>query len=246
MRDAFARRQASGTPHRIDMVGAVALHAREIEPFEDAKRQQELESLARRRQRVDGQAAIGRRQRLLPRGLDRQDVVERQGPAELLQVRDDRAPELAAVKQVRSAMRERLQRPRKVGLADDLSERDRFRRVGLRPVVIERRIDLQQRKLLVDLRDAELGDREAIARDRDRGLQRLAERLLPVRADELRPAGEIAGRRNRERPALQILAPREALHGEPARHARHEIERAHAPLLRDVARRKAEAGEART
>ena len=51
--NALAGREPDRAPHRIEMLDTVALQPREIEPFEDAQRQQELESLAWRRQRVD-------------------------------------------------------------------------------------------------------------------------------------------------------------------------------------------------
>ena len=99
--------------------------------------------------------------------------------------------------------------------------------------------------MLVDLDDAEFGEREAVARERDRRLQCIAQRLPAVGADQLGPAGKIARRRDRHGAALQILAPREPLDRQRGRHKRHEIERPHPLLFRDVAGREAEPGKAR-
>ena len=47
--DAHARREADRAIDEVEVVGAVAFEPREIEAFEDAQREQELEALAGRR-----------------------------------------------------------------------------------------------------------------------------------------------------------------------------------------------------
>jgi len=64
-------------------------------------------------------------------------------------------------------------------------------------------------------------------------------------AHELAPAREVARRAAGERAAREVLAPREALDRQLEGHARDEVERAHALLLRDIGRRLAHAREAR-
>jgi hypothetical protein len=108
---------------------------------------------------------------------------------------DDLLAERAAIEQAGTLGGERLEGFGEIRLADDVAQRHRLAGVGLHPLVTEREW-FEQRQLLVDLGDAELRQREAVARQRDRGLQRLAERLLAVAADQLGPAGEISRRRD--------------------------------------------------
>ena len=228
------------------MLDPVALQPGEIEAVEDAQRQQELKGLARWRQRVDGEAAVVRGQRLFPCRLDRLEVAEREASAEFRQMRNDHLAERAAVEVARSVARKCLQCARQVRLANDLPERHRRRPTGvvLRPVVIERGLGPQQRDVLVELGHAELGQREAVAGQADRRLQRVLQRLPAVRAHELGPARQIAGRADREGAVPEILAPREALDRQPGGNRRHEVEHAHLLLCRHVAGRIAEAREA--
>src|SRR5262249_34450573 len=103
----------------------------------------------------------------------------------------------------------------------------------------------QELAVLVELRDTEFGEREAIARQRDRWFERLGERACAIGADELGPTREIARGAYGEGAGAQ-LAPLGEPRGRPARrHRRYEVERAYAPLLGDVAGGKAEAGETR-
>ena len=140
--DALAGREADGTPDGVEMLDPIALQPGEIEAIQDAQRQQELKCLAGRRQRIDGQPAVARGQRLFPRRLDGLQVGEREAAAELCQMRNDRLAERATVEVARSLARQRLQRARQVRLANDLPERHGRRPAGvvLRPSRVERRL----------------------------------------------------------------------------------------------------------
>ena len=77
------------------------------------------------------------------------------------------------------------------------------------------------------------------------GDERVAERLLAVRAHKLGPAGEIARHACRQRTTQEILAFGEALDRKALRHARHEIEHPDALLGGDPAGREPRAGKSR-
>ena len=163
-------------------------------------------------------------------------------------MRDDGLPELSAIEQFRPRGGEPLERAGKLRLREHAPGCGLVAtaQVVAGELAAQRWITLDGGRMLVDFVDIELDQREAIAREHGRRRQRIAERLLAVRAHELGPAGEIARHAGRQRPARQILAFGEAIDRKALRHARHEIEHPDAPLGGDPAGREPRARQART
>lgn len=103
------------------MIGTVALESRKIEAFEDAEREQKLETFAGRRRHMHLAAAIGDSDRLLPARRDRFEVGHRHVAAERFEMRDDRLPKRAAIEILRALRREAFERGCKVGLLQHAS-----------------------------------------------------------------------------------------------------------------------------
>ena len=122
MRDPRARGEADRTIHRIQMRDAVAFHRSQVEAIQDAQRQQVLEPLTRRRQRMHVKVAIRRRQRIEPDGLDRFQIGQRQAAAQAADLRDNRAAKRAAMQVARPFGGDRLVSARQVGLAQHLAQ----------------------------------------------------------------------------------------------------------------------------
>lgn len=220
----------------------------EVETVEDAQGQEELEALAGRGRHMHQPVAIGGGERLAPLRGDPGEVGHGQRAALCRDMGRDRLAEWPVVEMARPLRGDVAQGRRQLGLAQDLAERDALAalaQVVARPVLVELRPLAQQRRLLVEFSHAEFGDREAVFGERDRRREDLLQGQAAIAPVELAPAGEIAGRGNRKRAALEIGALAEALMREALRHGRHEIENAHAPLGRDPHRGGPHAGEAR-
>jgi hypothetical protein len=223
--DARAGGDADGAVDEIEVVDPVALQPRDVEAVEDAQRQQILESLAGWRQRMDRHAAIRGADRIQPRRLHRLEILLREAAAQLAGMGDDRLAERAAM-QIRGSLRgDRLECARKFGLLQDLAGAHLAlaEGIGAVPVLVEGRVILQLARRLHELALAELGQDDAVTRQRDRRPEHLGERLASIGPDQLAPAGEIARRTAGERSARQILALLEALDRQPGRHARDEV-----------------------
>ena len=109
MGDAYARGEADGAPHRIQMLDAVALHRPDVQAFEDAQRQQELETLRTAAAEVDGQAAIATPQRVFQTGLTASRSAMVRQPPSCSQMRDDRPAQRTAIEVIRTLARQRFQ-----------------------------------------------------------------------------------------------------------------------------------------
>ena len=210
--DAHARGQADGAIDRVEVLDAVALEPGEIEALEDAQGQQELEALARRRRHVHGAAAIADA-RSAPSSAARPPSrsAMRQAAAELLEMGDDGLPERAAVEQLAGP------RPRgassvraRSGCLSTRARLDACRRRPCRCAPARRRRPgsaLSCGRVLVDLLDVELDQREAVARERDgRDAAHPPSGFLPwARTSSAQPA-RLPGTADGKRPARQILA----------------------------------------
>ena len=138
-------------------------------PFEDVEQQQRGEALVVRRELVERVAAIGRRDRLDPRGLVRGEILHRQVAAVLLAVVDDGPGDLAAIERVAPALGERAERARQVLLHEDVA--------GLRRAAVDevggrgRLVRLSFRDLGHPVGDGLLHHREPVLGECDRRRQ---------------------------------------------------------------------------
>ena len=246
MGDALARREADRAIDQVEMISPVPRFGCEIDPVEQAQSQQELEAFAGRRRHMHGEPLEARRHRLAPDRFYSREIGHGQRAAERLQMRDDFLAESAAIEMLRPLLGDLAQRLREIRLDEHGAQMHRA--VGLvilRPGRIERGNRLQERVVLLELRRAELGQRETVPRQRDGRREDLGQGLAAIGLHQLAPAGEIAGRGDGERAALQVGTLAEPVSREACRDRRHEIEHAHALLGRDPHRRETHAGEPR-
>jgi hypothetical protein len=196
---------------------------------------------------MDGPAAIGRDERLAPARLDGRQIGHRDRAAERGEMVDDALAERAAIEMVGALGGDLGQRPREVGLAQKLPQRhaSAIGQVHGRESRIELGPGLQQRRLLVEFRDAELRQREAVPRQRDRRGEDLGQRLAAIGPGDLAPSREIARHGDRLRAAFEVRALAEALRLKAVLDRRHEIEHAHPALGGDPHRGRAHARKAR-
>ena len=103
---------------------------------------------------------------------------------------------------------------------------------------------LEQRIVLLELGRTEFGERETVPGECDGGREDVRQRLASVGLHQLAPAGEIAGRRDRQGPARQVGALAEAIGWEARRDRWDEVENAHALLGTDPHRRETHPGQA--
>ena len=192
------------------------------------------------------QIAIARRKRFAPDRRHPRKIIHRQRSAELRKMRDHPFAKLAAIEMIRAFRSDSAQRVREIGLAKNVAEFEALSlaQIVLRPAGIEVRPLLQDRALFVEFRDAELDQGKAVFGQRDGGRKDVRQGLAPIGSNEFAPTRKIAGRVDREHAALQLFAPAESIRRKCPRHARREVERAHALFRRDPHGREAEAGEA--
>ena len=244
--DAHAGREAHRAIDDVEMLRAVAFERRKVEALQDAQREQELKALAGGRRHMHDTAAIHHRDRVLPFRRDLFEIAHRHVAAERFEMRDDRVAKFSAIEQLRAFSGEPFERAGKVRLREHPSSHCLVAAAQIiaSELAVERRVRLQCRRVLVQLLDIELDQRKAVARERGRRLERIAQRFFPMRAHKFGPTAKVARHTRRQRPAHQILAPGEALDRKALRHARHEIEHADALLGGDPAGREPRAGKA--
>src|SRR4029077_15269237 len=116
-------------------------------------------------------------------------------------------PERAAVKEARAFRGDGFERTRQRWLAQHLAEPDTLRAAHIERGPFRQKVRARAGELgpdLVDRRHIVFGEREAVARELDRGRKHLGERLSPMGAHEFAPAGEVAGRAASLRPAREL------------------------------------------
>ena len=176
---------------RVVVARRIVPHRRQVDAFEDVEQQQRGEPLVVRRKFVKGVAAVGRRDRLDPRGLVLREILHRQIPAVLLAVVDDGPADLAAVVGVAPALGERAERAGEILLDEDVA--------GLRRLAVHEigRRGRRRASQLLDLGnpvgDGFLHHREAVFGERNRRRQQIRQLHRPVLLEQRHPPVERAG-----------------------------------------------------
>lgn len=162
---------------RLDLevldVGAVRIEFFEIEPVENAQRDQSREALTVRRQFVDAIALEIHPERGDPFGRMRAKIVERQGPAVALRSGGDRLGEGAAIEGFALRRRDLFEGRRLFRTAENLAG---TRRAPARHENLRKRAMAPQRlDLIAPLGGDDWRDREAVARVTDGGIEQSLE-----------------------------------------------------------------------
>ena len=159
-------------------------------------------------------------------------------------MRNQRRAQPAAIQISRPLGGDRVVGAGEVGLAQHRPERDATLGIDPRPVGVKIVAALELRLGVVERGDIVVHQRKSLVRQGDCRGEDLGEGLAAVAAHQLAPARQIARRAAGDRAARQLLAAGELPGRKRARHARDEVQRAHAPLRGDVAGRHPHAGQA--
>ena len=160
----------------------------QVETLEDVEHLEGDEALGVRRDLVDGDVLVGRRDRLDPVGVVRLQIVESHEATLALNEFRDGARDLSAIERVGAFGRDLSERAREVGLAKELAVTGR---AAVHEVRLRRR-RLARELLLGSLpvRRDDLGDRKPVLGVADGRLEKLCKALAPEARPELLPAVE--------------------------------------------------------
>ena len=207
---AVHERDAFGFSEEVQIVGAVVPQRGDVVALEDVQHLERHEPLRIRRQLVDVVAPISGADRLDPVGAMCREVGHREKPVPLLDVGDESRTYGSAIEHVRTAAGDLLQRPREIGVPEDLA---RFRGAALGKEDPGRGRILRHPPRAIDplVRD-DLRHRETVARVADRRRKGARQGDGAVLLEQRDPPGE----RTRHGDRVRALAwhPRHALRNE--------------------------------